>query len=271
MRASPSSSFLTESMSRKKPAVMIVPNQFELFMLMSLICICLFMFFINRETSLSSLAIAKLISQQTEMNERLSTMGTLFISSMATMNEASIVVTDRLNSHDVFLDDFLEIESNAMEAMTELDGMKIHAEDTSEVAIADEDTNDEDESDEEDEDESNEEDEDEESDQMRMLIAHIDAIRNLSQISTTLPNITEESTHVLEPHDTHGNGFTIDVIEDCIIDDEAALPTKQGSSHKAATDIDMIRVKALLKASHVDCRGNNETLLKKFAALQSTL
>lgn len=234
---------------------MVIPNQIELLLLMSLIFVCMFMFFINRETNMTNQAMTKLVSHQTDMDEKMTAMETLFKASMEKVQESSLVVSRRLDSHDVFFDDFLEADSNPEERPMNVEFS--HEDRTS--------------MDEEDSEDDLDSENDQDGEQMRMLIAHIDAIRSMASSSvnpTSLVSIMEETsvTSEIKPISSSNSGCTIDLMDDVALDNiqtvlDVAIPS---------IDTDMIRVKALLKASHVDCRGSNETLMRKLAALQSS-
>lgn len=225
---------------------MALPTHVEMFVLVSLLCVCLFMFFMTREVARLDRGISQVVGQQEVLQGHVDLLATHVTTWTARLDILS-------HKHD--------LHAAAIEKMEW------------ETTQDEEDEGDEEDQDEgqdgaDEEDEAEDEDVDEEDDQtslqMQSLLAHIDSIRLASekQHDRLLPTMT----HILEEGTSPKEGKSPK--DSCTIT-ECVMPHPDVVIQAVpSTPPDLKQVKAILKANHVDCRGNSETLMKRFAALQ---
>lgn len=218
---------------------MALPTHVEMFVLVALLCVCMFMFFVTREIARIDRSISLVSALQEQSRGHVDVLGT-HVTSWTTRFDA--------------LSQKLDLHASAIEKI-----------EWGTTTTQDDEGSDQQDDEEEDEGGQDEDDEDAELDeddqtslQMRTLLSHIDSIRHSSdkRRSPTLTHISEE---VLDP------GISCTVTE-C----ETPKAVNEAVVHiPPSTPPDLKQVKAILKANHVDCRGNRETLMKRFSALQT--
>lgn len=215
---------------------MAIPTNVEIFMLAAIVCFSLFIFFVNREISRLDRSINQIVGQHNAIRDHVTLLGTHVNTCVSSLTARLESATGKLDMHASAIER-IEWESTDEEKSDDVD------KDSDANADTDADRSGSDSSSGSDIEVTQGRDSSDghvEDTQMRSLLAHIDSVR--------------KSTFLHEPK-MHN-----------IIEEPGAM---DASCTITLLEPDIEQVKSILKASHVDCRGNRDTLMKKLAALQS--
>lgn len=262
---------------------MALPTHVEIFMLVSLVCVCLFMFFVNRELTRVDRSVFQVVGQHNLIRDHVTLLGTHVNGHVARLTARLDSVSQKLDYHSSAIEkiewDSTEDEDDEEEEEEGDDG------DDGDDGNTEDDGDDGNTKD----DGNTEEGDEEEGDlTMRTLLAHIDSIRGagtqgkakgkgrLHRSYPTLLNIEEGqeaktcTITLCEPEpEQEPKPDQVEIDGDTKKDKET--PVKKVRLGARVQGDELEQVKSILKASHVDCRGNRNTLLKKLAVLQAVI
>lgn len=229
-------------------------------MLGAIVCFCLLMFFVNREINRVDRNFNQIVGQYNTIRDHIALLGTHVNVCSTSMTSRLDTVTQKLDMHASAIEkiEWGSTEGDDGDDGDEKDGDEDEGEDEGEDD--DDDGSGHDEHEIEDvigdvigSDPGSERHEKDGGRQMRNLLAHIDSLRVHQPCDASSGSAPACKITIVEEHETS--------------DDDELLPSDTQGSDKVFVP-DIHQVKSILKASHVDCRGNRETLLKKLAALQ---